>query len=152
MTKIKIFFGIGLVGLIFLVLLLAPDFIKYRGVVRATAAFPYEVGIMNAIVVQCTPVTPPGICTGMGLCSTLTVAQCALHSDVSGMQAGGMGSDVLLSQTTIGQIGLAAGGSVIAAGLSPTLMDGGPAASMGGATLGLMRYVDKILTWFERIV
>lgn len=149
MSKKKILFSI-LFLIIVSVLVITPDIIKYNKAVKATSAFPYEVGLTNVVVTPCVPAV--AVCTGATLCNSLDVARCSMYSDVTGTQAGGMGMEVLLSQMTIGQIGLVPGSSLIAAGLAPNMMDGGPAASIGGTTMGIMRVVDKLKQWFVRLI
>lgn len=125
---------------------------------EAAGGFPYQIGLTSVKIIQCQlsccSVAGCRCCTGGTLCSTLlTEVQCTTHSDVSGTQAGGMGNNALFSQTAISQAGLAAGGQLIAAGMSSVLMDSGVLASSGGCS-GCTAKQGKtggVYAFFERL-
>jgi hypothetical protein len=124
----------------------------------ASGGFPLEMGLVNATAINC--VTSGYVCTGGTLCSTLDSGRCSTYSDVSGSPAvaledgrmievseyvklagvtegqaklaGMMPSNALFSQMAISQSGLMTCGQLIAAGMSPTMMDSGPLASCSG--------------------
>lgn len=136
---------------IFLGLFLPSAIYKYK-IVKAVSSLPYQIGLTSVVIVKCFTSGVPPICQGGTLCYTKDVATCTNYSDVSGTPAGGMGSNALFSNMAIGQAGLAPGGQLIAGGLSPTLMDNGILASVGGcygctAKAGLS---NKIFAWIDK--
>lgn len=120
---------------------------------EAAGGFPYQIGLTNAIIIQCFTTGIPPLCTGGTLCNLKDAATCANYSDVSGTPAGGMGSNALFMNTAILQAGLAAGGQLIAGGMSAALMDNGVLASTGGC-YGCAAKAGKtgsIYAFFERL-
>ena len=126
----------------------------------AGSAFPVEPGIMTSIHIPCFTTGTPPVCAGGQTCSTKTVADCVLYTDVSGTLAVAINSELvpkdiilanaesynqdtvelaqsmatnyLFSNINMGMAGLIPGADLIAGGMSPTMMDSGPLASWGG--------------------
>lgn len=120
---------------------------------EAAGGFPYQIGLTNAIIIPCFTTGIPPLCMGGMLCNLKDVATCTNYSDVSGTPAGGMGSNALFMKTAILQAGLAAGGQLIAGGMSMALMDSGVLASSGGCS-GCTAKQGKtggVYAFFERL-
>ncbi len=118
----------------------------------------YQIGLVSPTVTECQTscCSPAGCrcCIGGTLCTTiLTEAQCVMYSDVFGSPAGGMGSNALFLNTSIAMAGLTSGTDLIAAGMSPTMMDGGVLATAMGCSGCVARvdFVDKVKNWFGRV-
>src|SRR3989338_11655768 len=90
--------------------------VSYQHAVEAAGGFPYQVGLTKTVITPCV-LTPAGVCVGHPLCASVPGA-CAEYSGISGAPAGGMGSDALLRDDVIIQIGLVAGASYIGGGTS----------------------------------
>lgn len=120
---------------------------------EAAGGFPYQIGLTNAIIIQCFTTGIPPLCTGGTLCNLKDAVTCANYSDVSGMPAGGMGSNALFMNTAILQAGLAAGGQLIAGGMSAALMDSGVLASSSGCSgcTAKQGKIGSIYAFFERL-
>jgi hypothetical protein len=124
---------------------LASGVLGYRRAAAAAGGFPFQVGLTNTIITPCV-LTPVGECVGHPLCASVPGA-CAAYSGVSGTPAGGMGSEVLLRNDVIAQIGLAPGASYIGGGTSPLFMHA--SASIGGASYA---FFEKINTAIDFII
>lgn len=126
---------------------------RFSNAAEAAGSMPYQIGLTNAIVIQCTISCTASCCVGGALCSTLDVGRCSMYSDVSGSMAGGMGTMALFSQMAIGQAGLSSGGQLIAGGMSMTQMDQGVLASGGGCSgcTAKAGTVDKIFALLEKV-
>lgn len=126
----------------------------------AGSAYPVEMGLMQAVLVQCVTTGYPPVCTGGTLCNTLDAGRCTTYNDVSGTPsvavngemvpadvvlassdrfsedavrlAQAMPANALFSVQNIAMAGLTAGADLIAGGMAPTMMDAGPLASWGG--------------------
>ena len=129
------------------------NYFKWKNAVEASAGFPYQIGLIQAITIECVP--EGEVCVGGTLCIIKDVAECKLYSDVSGTPSGGMGFNALFSRIAISQAGLTPGGQLIAGGMSNILMDNGVLASSGGC-YGCYAKVenikDKIVNWFDYII
>lgn len=126
---------------------------RFSRAANAAGSMPYQIGLTNAIAMQCTISCNGGCCVGGALCSTLDSGRCTLYSTVSGSMAGGMGNMALFSQIAIGQAGLTSGGQLIAGGMSMTQMDQGVLASTGGCSgcTAKSGAGDKIYAWLEKV-
>lgn len=138
-------------------ILLTPSVYKefrWRQAAEAAAGLPYQIGLTNAIIINCFTIGIPPICTGGLLCHTLDVGRCTLYSDVSGTPAGGMGFNALFLNMAIGQAGLTPGGQLIAGGMSPVFMDSGVLASAGGCygCLAKTGFKDKFFSWLDKYI
>ncbi len=124
-----------------------------KGVI-ASGELTYQIGLTNVTIINCFTTGNPPICTGGTLCYVKDAATCTAYSDVSGIMAGGMGTNALFSTQAIAQAGLTNGGQLIAGGTSPVLMDNGVLASSGGC-YGCYAKLDtdsKIKSWFDYII
>ncbi|MFH1233733.1 MAG: hypothetical protein V1649_03755 [Patescibacteria group bacterium] len=124
---------------------------RWQKAVEASASFPYQIGLTNAIIIPCV-LTPAGLCAGGPLC--LDPVRCILYSDVSGIPAGGTGSNGLFLKTAIIKAGLTPGGQLIAGGMSPVFMDSGVLASAGGCfgCIAKANFTDKIFNWIDKYI
>ncbi len=153
--KKKLTFLIALVVVI--AFLFAPRVerhLEWESAAEAVSSFPYVLGLTNVIMIPCTTTGTPPICTGGTYCNIKDAATCTTYEDVSGTQSGGMGNEALFSIMQISQAGLTSGGSLIAGGMGPTLMDSGVLASSGGCsgcTARASRF-DRIKTWFNDFI
>ena len=128
---------------------LVPDVIKYRKAVKASGGLPFQVGLTKSVLTKCITDPDTGTCPNHDLC-LMAPGKCAAYTAVDGTPAGGMGSQILLADVTIGKIGLTQGTSIIAGGKSPVLID--VSASIGGTAYGIGRRIDKVLDWFDFII
>lgn len=154
-TKKKIAFIIAFVLIVGMVaFVFITDQYNWSKAVEASSGFPYQIGLTKAVVIPCltTPTTPP-VCAGGTLCYVKDPATCTLYSDVTGVPAGGMGSNALFSDIAITKAGLTSGGQLIAGGMSPNLMDNGVLASRGGCfgCLARVDITDKVKNWFNKV-
>ena len=128
---------------------------RWQKAAEASAGFPYQIGLTKVVIISCflTPTTPP-LCTGGTLCNVTDPARCLLYSDVSGISAGGMGSNALFLKVAIAKAGLNLGGQLIAGGTSPVLMDSGVLASAGGCfgCMAKANFKDKIFNWIDKYI
>ena len=122
---------------------LASGCFSYRRAVAAAGGFPFQVGLVNAVIVPCV-LTPIGECVGHPLCAGVPGA-CAAYSGVSGTPAGGMGSQILLRNDVIARIGLVSGASYIGGGTSPLFMH--YSASIGGVSLTVSERVNSAINF-----
>lgn len=101
-----------------------------------------------------TPCVTAGVCAGGTLCFVTDPARCLLYSDVSGIPAGGMGSNALFSKIAIAKAGLTPGGQLIAGGMMLTSMDSGVLASAGGCygCMAKANFKDKIFHWLDKYI
>jgi len=118
----------------------------------------YQVGRQGAVITDCQTsccsITGCRCCIASMNCQTImTEAQCLMHSDVSGSQSGGMPGDILFQKSVIKEAGLSNGDEFIAAGMSPTMMQGGVLATKNGCSGCTARidFVDKVKQWFNRV-
>lgn len=152
MGKIKLVIVILIVvGGVYLYPVIA-EVVNFRKTSNAAGALPYQVGITNAVLIPCVGlvVCPSPMCNAKhtGSCPPSVPA----FFEVTGMSAGGTGMpDIVLSSMVVAKIGLTPGGQVIAGGLGPTLMDGGVAASLGGAAMGLNQTLDRGLAFYGNL-
>ena len=138
------------------------NYFKWKKAIEASGGFPYQIGLTNAIIIQCALSCNGACCSGGTLCYLKPVSNpsdpqdiCINNSDVSGTPAGGMGSNAVFLNTAIGQAGLTSGGQLIAGGMGPTLMNNGVLASVGGCYgcyAKIEKLKDKIGNWFDYII
>lgn len=108
------------------------DYFEWQKAVRAAGSLPYQIGLTNVTMIQCTVSCNGGCCMGGTLCTTKDSATCTTYSEITGTQAGGMGNQALFLNSAISQAGVSSGGQLIAGGMSPVLMDNGVLAGPGG--------------------
>lgn len=128
--------------------------VRFRQVRAAAGKYPYQPGIMNAVVNQClwpTAPCPVNCCyttdgIGTAACVTkTTVAQCAMYSYINGQFVGQEKvNGPLLLNTTIAAIGLSPGGQYIGGGMMNTQMDSGVSGSVGGVMGVAVNLTDRI--------
>ncbi|MCK5416569.1 hypothetical protein KAI92_04030 [Candidatus Parcubacteria bacterium] len=121
---------------------------------KASGGGAYQIGLIGTTQIQCIQscCTPTCTCCAGGtLCITKDVATCAMYSEISGMQAGGMGTMALFSQTATGMAGYKMGDDIIAAGMSMTQMDNGVLATPGGCSgcIGKLDTSEKFVMWLS---
>ncbi len=143
-----------IVILIVAAVLFLPGVIRQRQIAEAVGGLPYQIGLTNTMITQCSVSCNGGCCTGGTLCSTKDSGSCSTYSDVSGMPSGGMGMNALFSNMAIAQSGLKAGGQLIAGGMTMTMMDNGVLASAGGCygCMAKASNFDKIFAWLDQFV
>ena len=126
---IKYLSGIVIVIIIFFSGIKINNWIEWEMAVDAAGTMPVQLGITKAKVIKCFPScqTPAGVATCCapqtgncllfvpGINGTYDTG-CMLFSEVSGVQAGGMGNNALLSNMAIGQAALTSGGQLIYGG------------------------------------
>lgn len=127
----------------------APCVIKYRRTATAAGGFPHQVGLTKVTLEKCILDPDTGTCPNHNLCLSAP-GECATYTAVDGTPAGGMGSQVLLLDSTISQIGLANGLSYIGGGTSPILMK--VSASVGGVSYAVADKVNRSLNFFSYII
>ncbi len=155
-NKIIVFIVLLLVLLV-LIFVISPKALSawhWRQAAQAAGGLPYQIGLTNAIIVNCVTTGYPPVCTGGLLCSTLDAARCTTYSEVSGTPAGGMGTNALFLTAAIAQAGLMPGGQLIAGGMSAVLMDQGVLASAGGCygCVAKNNLTDKIFNWLDKYI
>jgi hypothetical protein len=123
--------------------------VRWQKAVQAAGSYPYQIGLTNVVIVKCFTTTPPPKCNGGLLCNLKDFATCTTYSEVSGSQAGGMGTKAIFLNTAISQAGLMAGGQLIAGGMMDSQMDQGILASAGGCSGCGLGKADSNL--FDRI-
>ena len=128
---------------------LVPDVIKYRKAVKASGGLPFQAGLTKSVLTKCIMDPNTGTCPNHDLCLAAP-GKCSIYIAVDGTPAGGMGSQILLADVTVGKIGLTQGTSIIAGGKSPVFID--VSASIGGTAYGVGRRIDKTLDWFDYII
>ncbi|MCK4554611.1 hypothetical protein KAU19_06680 [Candidatus Parcubacteria bacterium] len=157
-SKKRIILGIGLSVILVSGYFLIPQFVNYfkwKNSVEAAGSFPYQIGLTNVTMIQCTVSCNGGCCIGGTLCEIKDPAACAAYQEVNGTIAGGMGNNALFSTQAIAQSGLTNGGQLIAGGMSTVLMDNGVLASVGGCYgcyAKAKSIEDKIANWFDFII
>lgn len=103
--------------------------IEWQMAVEASAGMPVQLGITSTVITQCLPScqNPSGTATccapQTNNCAVVVPGSsgsydtaCPLFSDARGTQAGGTGSDALLSNQVIAKAGLSSGGQFIYGG------------------------------------
>ncbi|MBU0897694.1 MAG: hypothetical protein ABIJ83_02190 [Patescibacteria group bacterium] len=149
-------------GIIILILFICffPSIIsswRWQKAVEASAGFPVQLGLTKAVIVPCVftpPPVGPACVGGLPLCSRIVdPVSCPLHSQVSGLPAGGNGSMALFSKIAITKAGLTPGGQLIAGGMSHVAMDNGVLASAGGCfgCITKANFKDKIFDLADKI-
>ncbi|MFH1427416.1 MAG: hypothetical protein ABIG60_02710 [Patescibacteria group bacterium] len=150
MKKVVLF----LILLIIFIIWILPEIISHYKAVNASAGFPYQIGLTKVNVTPCFTTGTPPLCEGGLLCFTKDAATCLAYSDVSGVPAGGMGSNALFLNAAITKAGLTTGGQLIAGGMSPVLMDNGVLASAGGCfgCLSETKGINRFVFWFDKYI
>lgn len=120
----------------------------YKKTVNAVAGFPYQIGLLDTLILPCT--LNVDSCTNSeplaaGTCKIKTPADCLLYSYVTGQPAGGDGNFALMNNIILGKIGLTQGGAMIAGFNSPVSTDTGVSASYGGAYMMSYRKIDSAI-------
>lgn len=133
--------------LIFTAIILIGGYFYYLPMVRwhkaaqSAGGYPYQIGLTKAVITKCVTTGTPPTCVGAGvppdpiatpLCNTKGPGICTAYSVVSGLPAGGMGTNALFLTTSVAKAGLMPGGQLIAGGMTMTEMDSGVLASAGG--------------------
>ena len=118
--------------------------VEWKMAAEAASELSYQIGLTSVVVVPCeVTTTVPPVCVGGTLCYVKNAdpkkggadsVTCPLYSDVSGVPAGGMGSNALFLNTALAQAGVTTGGQLIAGGVLPTNMDQGVLGGPGGCS------------------
>ena len=141
-TKKRIILVIVVIIILGLAIWLVPNIMKYRSAVQASSGFPYQVGLTKTVLTKCILDPDTGTCPNHDLC-LMAPGECAIFTAVDGSPSGGMGSQVLLSDATIGIIGLVSGASYMGGGSSPVLMN--VSASIGGISYAVANKVNQAI-------
>jgi len=156
-TKKKTIIIISICILLTIIYIITPCIKRYfiwQSAKAAISPLTYQIGLTSVVITPCFTTGSPPTCEGGPLCFTLDAGRCTLYSDVTGLPAGGMGSNALFLKTAIAQAGLPPGGQLIAGGTGPTLMDSGVLASYGGCygCYAKVDIFDKMNNWFDKYV
>jgi coenzyme F420-reducing hydrogenase gamma subunit len=106
------------------------EYIRYKKAAKAASSFPTILGLTKVVMVPC--VVTLGVCVGGTTCNTKPPGACTAYTEVTGVPAGETGNLGLFLTTSLGTAGVTPGGSLIAGGISPVLMDSGVVAGFGG--------------------
>lgn len=113
--------------------------VRWHKAAQSAGGYPYQIGLLNTRVGQCSISCNGGCCIGQGpdgsLCSMLTSAQCTLYEQINGTMSGGMGQMALFNiANQVSMAGYKPGDSIIAGGMTMTQMDNGVLATPGGCS------------------
>ena len=101
------------------------DFIRWQLISRdaraAVSEFPAIFGLVNTVPIKCVPVPPTMNCPNHPLCAIKPNGECGQYTVITGQQAGGSGTEIILSASQHKLSGYSPGNSVIAGGLSAAL-------------------------------
>ena len=150
----KYCFSVAIVFGLFFSGVKANNWLEWKMAVDAAGSTPYQIGLASVTMIKCFTTGTPPICNGGTLCYTKDPATCVNYYDVSGMPAGGMGSNALFSVAQTSQAGLYPGGQLIAGGMSPVLMDSGVLSSAAGCSgcLAKLGIIENIKEKFKFII
>jgi len=84
----------------------------------AAFEFPMIFGLLNTTAIKCVPVPPAMNCPNHYLCAMKPSGECAQYTVITGQQAGGDGSEIILDASQYAMSGYVPGNSVIAGGVS----------------------------------
>lgn len=145
--------------LTFIVIVLVGGYFYYLPIVRwqkavqSAGGYPYQIGLMNTIQIQCVVSCYGGCCMGGMLCTVKAPGICATYSQISGSMSGGLGTMALFSLAQTSMAGYKPGDSIIAGGMTMTEMDNGVLATPGGcAGCGMGKNDSNVLDRIANIV
>ena len=84
--------------------------------------FPQQFGLTNTASIRCVPIQPTGNCPNHPLCALKPNNICGQYTVITGVPAGGDGSEIILNSTQLATIKYKSGDSIIAGGLSNALL------------------------------
>jgi hypothetical protein len=123
--------------------------VRWQNAVESAGPYPYKIGLLKTTQIQCVTSCDGACCSGGTLCTVKEPGICATYSEISGSQAGGMGTMALFSLTQTSMAGYKPGDSIIAGGMTMTEMDNGVLGAPGGCSGCAMGDTDSNL--FDRI-